>query len=64
MTTTYYVIATNNSPDVRAAADYINRHAEAGGYTHDLREIEGEVASCAPCIRDGLRIEVEQVPTC
>ena len=64
MITTYYVTATSNSPDTRAAADYINRHAEAGGYTHDLREIESEVASCAPCIRDGLRIESEQVPAC
>jgi hypothetical protein len=54
---TYTVYATHNGADVRAAADYINSHAAAGGYTHDLREIEGEVASCAPSIRDDLAIE-------
>ncbi len=61
MATIYTVTATTTSPDVRAAADYINRHAQAGGYAHDLREIESEVASCAQCIREALRIECEQV---
>jgi len=57
---TYYVTTTTASPDVRAAADYINMHAAAGGYAHDLRALESEVASCALCIREALRIEIER----
>jgi len=58
---TYTVYATHNSPDARAAADYINQHAEAGGYAHELREIESEIASCAPSIREALAIETRTV---
>jgi hypothetical protein len=57
MRTEYTVTAISASADLCAAADYINRHAEAGGYTHDLRAIETEIASCAECIREGLRID-------
>ncbi|MFO0523550.1 MAG: hypothetical protein ACK515_24445 [bacterium] len=60
MTTTYTVAATSNSPDLRAAADLINRRLGDAGETGDLRAVEQEIAECAESIRDGLVIEEER----
>jgi hypothetical protein len=55
--TIFYVQPKAHSHDLTAAANYINRRAEAGGYTHDRRAIEDEIAGCSASIRDDLTIE-------
>lgn len=60
MTTTYTVTATSNSPDLRAAADLINRRLGDAGDTSNLHAVEQEIAECAESIRDGLVIEEER----
>lgn len=60
MTTTYTVTATSSSPDLRAAADLINRRLGDAGDTSNLRAVEQEIAECAESIRDGLVIEEQR----
>ena len=56
--TTYEAVSIDqNSYDLRRAADAINVSIASAGDSCNRSAVEAEIASCAPCIRDGLRVE-------
>ena len=56
--TEYTIVATDNSYDVRAAAEACNRELLAAGDTYNPHAAEEKLAECAACLRDALKIEV------
>lgn len=56
--TEYTIVATDDSCDVRAAAEAGNRELLAAGDTFNLHAAEEKLAECAACLRDALKIEV------
>jgi hypothetical protein len=55
--TEYTIVPTDRSVDARAAADACNRELMEQGETGNLEAAEAQIASCAECLRDGLKIE-------
>ena len=58
--TQYTIVATDSSPDVRAAADACNRELAAAGDTADLSAAEAQIAECHPALREALRIDSQE----
>jgi hypothetical protein len=50
------------SYDLRHAAHTINVSIASAGDCYNRAAVEAEIASCAPCIRDGLRVETVAIP--
>jgi len=59
--TEYTIVPTDRSVDARAAADACNRELMEQGETYSLEAAQAQIASCAPSLRDALRIESEEV---
>lgn len=59
--TEYTIVPTDRSVDARAAADACNLELVTQGETHILAAAEAQIASCAECLRDALKIEAVEV---
>lgn len=58
--TEYTIVPTSRSADLRAAADECNRKLMDAGDNNSLGCAQAQIAECAACLRDGLRIDAQE----